>query len=226
MRLRSIHCSKRSGLAPILLVALGWSFAVFNGDCATKRKKTTMSIEDAKKQVTERLETFRKTGEMGELRKAANLIEQIDAVGAPTFEDRHAARTAKLSLWLTLLDTIDSAKDPQFDPADVPAARVTVPPGTPMKPGVLVESPEGIANPADRQKYDDAVKANSEKTRRYRFQKELRQLDSELSARADAYIAGAQLKSPQNLKEMNAAIAAHVHNEERAAHLRALVTPQ
>jgi hypothetical protein len=214
------------GLALTSLGVLSWFFAALNGECGTKRKKANMSIENTKKEVAERLDAFRKTGELTELRNAANLIERIEVLTAPTFEDRQTARTTKLSLWLTLLDTIDSAKDPKFDPADMPATRVSIPSGTAMKPGVPIVSPEGIADPAARRKYDEAVKANAEKTKRYRFQKELRQLDSELSSRADGYIAGANLKSPQSLKEMNAAIAAHVHNQERAAHLRSLVAPE
>ena len=94
-----------------------------------------------------------------------------------------------------------------------------------MKPGVPVETPEGIADPADRRKYDEAVKANAEKTNRYRFQKELRQLDSELTTRADGYISSTNLNSPQSVKEMDQAIAAHIHNQDRAAHLRSLVAP-
>ena len=31
----------------------------------------------------------------------------------------------KLASWLTLFDTFDSAKDPKFDPADLPAASET-----------------------------------------------------------------------------------------------------
>jgi len=94
-----------------------------------------------------------------------------------------------------------------------------------MKPGVPVETPEGIADPEDRRKYDEAVKANADKTKRYRFQKELRQLDGELTSRADSYIASTNLKSPQSAKEMDHAIAANIHNQDRAAHLRSLVAP-
>ena len=184
-----------------------------------------MSVENSKKEVAEHLDAFRKTGELAKLRTAANRIDGIEVLATATVEERKNARAAKLSLWLTLLDTIDSAKDPKFDPADAPPTRVSVPPGTPMKPGVPILSPEGIANPADRQKYDEAVKANAEKTKRYRFQKELRQMDSELTARADTYITGAQLKSPQSLKEMNALIGVHIHDQERASHLRSLVSP-
>ena len=184
-----------------------------------------MSVENAKKEVAAHLDAFRKTGELTELRNAANLIERIEVHTAPSFDDRLAARTAKLSLWLKLLDTMDSAKDPKFDPADVPAARVTLPPGTRMKPGVPVVTPEGIADPQDRRKYDEAVKANADKTTRYRFQKELRQLDSELTTRADGYISSTNLNSPQSVKEMDQAIAAEIHNQDRAAHLRSLVAP-
>jgi hypothetical protein len=184
-----------------------------------------MSIENAKKQVSQHLDKFRKTGELTELRNASNLIDGIEVHTAPSFEDRQTGRTAKLELWLTLLDTIDAAKDPKFDPADVPAARVTVPDDMTMKPGIPVRTAEGIADPAARRKYDEAVKANSDKTRRYRFQKEIRQLDAELTSWADAGIANTNLRSPQSLKEMDQAIAAHIHNQTRAAHLRSLVAP-
>jgi hypothetical protein len=184
-----------------------------------------MNIGNTKKLVAESLDAFRRKGELTELRKGAKLIENIEFHNAPLFEDRQSARSAKLYLWLKLLDTIDSARDPKFDPADVPLARITVPPETPMKPGCPVITPEGIADPAERRKYDDAVAANAAKTKQYRVQKELRQLDSELTSRADEDIGTAMLRSPQSVKEMDAASAEHLHNAERAAHLRALVSP-
>ncbi len=184
-----------------------------------------MSMEEISKQVAERLDAFHRTSELMELRRAGNLVDSIDIRGAGSFDGRGAARGLKLSLWLKVLDAIDSAKDLNFDPSDEPAARVLVPPGTRMKPDFPVEAPEGIADPEDRRKYDEAVKANAEKTDHYRFQKELRQLDAELTGRADAYIKSQHLRSPQGLKEMNEAIAAHVRDQSRAAHLRSLVGP-
>lgn len=184
-----------------------------------------MGIENTMKLVDEHLDAFRNTGELRELRDAANLIESIEVHDVPGFDDRQVARAATLDLWLTLLDTIDSAKDPRFDPADVPAARITLPPDTPMKPEYPVTTPEGIAAPAERRRYDESVAANQAKTKRYRTQKELRQLDSELTSRADNYIRTASLRSPQCLKEMEAAIAVRVHDPERAVHLRSLVAP-
>jgi hypothetical protein len=210
----------------IPLSILGSVLMVSPGEQGTNGKEAGTSLEDTKKQVARRLDAFRKTRELSELRVAANLIERIEVRTVASVEDRSAARNAKLTLWLTLLDTMDSAKDPAFDPADVPAARVTVPAGTPMKPGVKIETPEGIADPEAQRKYDDAVKANEEKAKRYRFQKELRQLDEELTSRAETYIAGSSLKSPQSLKEMNEEIASHVHNQDRGARLRSLVTPE
>lgn len=206
-------------------IVAGSILAGSTAEGATKRK-VKMTIENARKQVNQHLEAFRKTGENTNLRDAANLIDQVEVQSFPTIEERRLARAAKLALWLSLLNTIDAAKDPKFDPADVPAARVTLPPDTPMKPGVPIVTPEGIANPEDRAKYDAAVKANTEKTARYRFQKELRQLDAELSSRADTSIAITHPKSAQSVKEMNEAIAAaHLQSPDRAARFRALVTP-
>lgn len=221
---KKIHYFK-SGTALMALVVLASSFGASTAEGATKRKRAKMTIDTARKQVVQDLEAFRKTGDTAHLREAANSIDQVEVQIALSLEERRMARTAKLGLWLTLLDTIDAAKDPKFNPEDVPAARVTLPPGTAMKPGFPIETPEGIANPEDRRKYDEAIKANAEKTNRYRFQKELRQMDAELTDRADASITSDNSKSLQSVKEMNDAIAAHLRRPDRVAHLRSLVTP-
>lgn len=150
-------------------------------------------------------------------------------MAARSFDTRQEARTAKLALWAALLDALDAAKHPEFDPRDVPAARVLVSASTPMQADFPLEAAEGIAHPQDRRNYEEAVKANAEKTDRYRFQKELRQLDAELTERAVEYIKVAHLRSQQALKQMNAAIAAiaaRVHNKDRANYLRSLVRPR
>jgi hypothetical protein len=94
-----------------------------------------------------------------------------------------------------------------------------------MRPGVLAISPDGIADPEDRQKYDQAVAAQAEKVDRYRTEAELRQLDAELTQRARVYIASAFLRSPKSANEMNEAITTHIHNAVRAVYLRFLVQP-
>ncbi|MEE4239104.1 MAG: hypothetical protein V2I51_20480 [Anderseniella sp.] len=180
-----------------------------------------MDIDTAKKKVSERLEAFIKSGQLEELRNAASLIDSIE----PTVEKPQAVRSAKLALWLALFEIIDAAKDPKFDPEDVPAARVTVPPGTSMKPDCPVVTPECIADPAARKKYDESVEANAVKTDRYRTQKELRQLDSELTLRADAYIKKTYGRSPESLKEMTAGIDTNLRNSRRAIHFLGLVAP-
>jgi hypothetical protein len=182
-------------------------------------------MDSTKKQVSQHIDVFRETGELAELRTAANLIGSIDVGKAPKAEDREAARAEKLDLWLTLLDTIDSAKDPNFDPADVPSARVTIPSDAVLKPGYMIPTPDAIADPAVRRKYDEKVAANAAKAKNYRVQKELRQLDSLLSSQCDTYVRTAHPRSPASVKEMDAAVAAHVHNAERASHLRSLVAP-
>ncbi len=223
-KIRYFNCV-RPALLWLTMLSIWVSISADKGETKGK-KKATMSIENTSKQVDGHLDAFRKTGELTELRNAANQIDSIQILGTKSFQNRQTARAAKLSLWLKLLNTMDSAKDPKFDPEDVPAARVILPSGTRMKPGVMLETPEGIADPADRRKYDEAVQANSERTKRYLLQKELRQMDAELTLRADAYITGAHLRSPQGVKEMNAAIAVSVQNEDRAAHLRSLVVPR
>ena len=222
MRLRKIHYFKW-----VLIVSFGWGpyFAGVHAEGASKGRKAKMSIEEKQDQVIRHLDAFQRNGDPNELRAAADLIDGIDDAHIAAFDERQSSRAVKLGLWLTLLEKIDLAKDPQFDPLDVPAARVLVPPGTPMKPGVPIESPEGIANPADLRNYEQSVKANEDKTRHYRIQKELRQMDAELSTRADTYIQRTLLRSPQSVRKLNDALAKNTHNQDRAAHLRSLVAP-
>jgi hypothetical protein len=143
-----------------------------------------------KQQIAQHISTFRTHTELTELRQAANLIDSIPVHSVLSFPERRAARATKLALWLTLLDTFDSAKDPHFDPA----ARLS-------------------------------AQGDGDQINRYRLQKELRQLDAELSLRADLYIANAFLKSPKTAGEMNEAIGRYTHYLDRANHLLSLVTP-
>lgn len=225
MRKNRYFSCMRPALVWLAVLSLWLSISTAKSE-TKERKIETMSIANTSRQVAGHLEAFRKTGELTTLRNAANLIDSIQILGTEASQNQQTARAAKLSLWLELLDTMDCAKDPTFDPEDMPAARVILPSGTRMKPGVPLVTPEGIADIKDRRKYDEAVRANAEKTKRYRLQKELRQLDAELTSRADTYITGAYLRSPQGLKEINAAIAGPVHNQDRAAHLRSLVLPR
>ena len=183
-----------------------------------------MDLDSTIEQVAGRLDAYRKSGDVAELRKAAGLIAGIAVRQIADPEEREQARSTKLGLWLTLLDFIDSNKDPKFDPADMPRARIPVP-DTPMKPGFPVRVPEGIADPAVRRKYAEAVAANAEKTRRYRLQKEIRQIDRELTPRAEAYITGQYPKSAKNRKDVDTAVGQFVQDPGRAAHIRSLVAP-
>jgi hypothetical protein len=183
-----------------------------------------MDLENIQTEVAGRIDAFRASGDTAKLREAANLIATImvRAISAP--EERQRARSTKLALWLSVLDAIDTAKDPNFDPSDAPAARVPVP-DTPMKPGCPVRCAEGIADPEVRRRYDLAVAANAEKTTRYRLQKELRQIDAELTPRAESYIAGQYPKSRQNLKEVDEAMAAGLHDPGRKSRIHSMVAP-
>jgi hypothetical protein len=187
-------------------------------------RKIDTDLDTAKKQVAQSIQAFRKTSDVADIRHAADTADRIFVRTYRVPEDRQLARSGKLALWLTVLDTLDSAEDPNFDPNDAPAARISIP-DTPMKPGVPVRSVEGIADPEVRRKYEEAVAANAEKTRRYRLQKELRQLDRILEPRADAYITSEYPKSQENLHAIDEAAAQYLHNAARAQRLRALVTP-
>jgi hypothetical protein len=173
-----------------------------------------MDIAETKKQFAYQIDLFKLMRDAADLRKAANLIETVKS-----------DKAASLEFWLTTLDALDSAKDGNFDPEDGPMTRIVIPMGTRLKPGYRIPTPDAIADPEDRQKYDDAVAANTAKTETYRLQYELRQMDAELTLRSDTYIEKAYPREAESQREMDAAIARYIHNPVRAAHLRAIVSP-
>lgn len=190
----------------------------------TGARETGMNLESVKAQVGGCMDAFRASGDTFKLREAANLIATITVRNLSHAEERQTARSTKLALWLTVLDTIDTSKDLKFDPADLPMRRVPIP-DTPMKPEYLIRSAEGIADPEVRRKYDEAVAANNEKWKRYNLQSALLKIDKELTPRAETYITGQYPKSQQNLKEVEQAMATSLHNSERVARIRSLVAP-
>lgn len=181
-------------------------------------------MEELEKQVADRVAAFHKKKDLDELRRAASAIESVNVHELPDAARRQAGRKSALSAWLAVLDAIDSETDPQFNPADVPAMRVTVPADAPRDPKAPFTSPDTVTDPAVRRKYDQAAAKNAEKTRRYVFQKELAQLNKQLTQRAEAFIGGAFLKSPESAKVMEEAVRGHIHSAARAASLKALVT--
>jgi hypothetical protein len=190
----------------------------------TGAKETGMDLESVKAQVGELLDAFGASCDTFKLREAANLIAAITVRNLSNPEERQKARSTKLTFWLAVLDTIDTAKDPKFDPADLPMRRVPIP-DTPMKPEYLIRCAAGIADPEVRKEYDEAVVANNEKSQRYNLQTALLKIDKELTPRAEAYITGQYPKSPQNLNEVEQAMAATLHNSERVARIRSMVAP-
>lgn len=181
-------------------------------------------MDDLEKQVGERIAEFRKKKDLDELRRAAAAIDNVDVHALPDAAQRQAARKSALSAWLVVLDAMDTETDPRFNPSDVPAMRVTVPADARRDPGAPLTSPATVTDPEVRRKYDQAVTKNSDKTRRYVFQKELAQLNKQLTKRAESFIGSAFLKSPESAKVMDEAVREHVHSAGRAASLKALVT--
>ena len=180
-------------------------------------------MDDLEKQVGERIAEFHKKKDLDELRRAASAIENLNIYELPDAAKRQAARKSVLSAWLAVLDAIDTETDPRFNPADVPAMRVTVPADAARDANAPFTSPATVTDPEVRRRYDQAAAKNADKTRRYVFQKELAQLNKQLSKRAETFIGSAFLKSPESAKVMDEAVRTHVRNAARAASLKALV---
>jgi hypothetical protein len=120
------------------------------------------------------LKKFARSGEMADLEKAVEALEEFDMWSVPRGQ-RLRARRRLLLEWCRALVEIDGVKDPNFDAeAERPRARVR-PPGN-YRMGT---DPRSIEDPAARAEYEAAIAANEKKAVRSRKQS----LASELEER-------------------------------------------
>lgn len=152
--------------------------------------KMSQDIEAALKPIAE----FEKTKDTQLLEKASERLLGIDPLGVPGTAGRLAVRRKAAAAWLRLIHTIDSARDPHFDPEDRPVTRVILPgsgrPGGPPK------------EPARKAEYDKAVEANREKADRTQLQWRLKAVDMEACGGARSFFRRFYTSSPVDGKEL------------------------
>ena len=180
-------------------------------------------MNNTTQQAKDELNRFDQQKDLEALVKAAEIIDRIEPGPNLDLEQRAVARRVKLELWLSLLNGIDEKIDPKFDPKDVPALSVA-PPAVEGQVTFAGMDPQGIKDPAARREYEEAIERNSEKTKRYTFQRRLARLNAELSERAETYIKAGYPKSAANRSEVLGAVSKCISNPRRAAALRALVS--
>lgn len=121
-------------------------------------------------------------------------------------------------LWLSTLQELQSAVDPQWDANDKPALSV-VHPGGQYPPGI---DPAAISNTEVREAYAALIEANRSKTDRYSQQQKLRTLLTELAPRCDEYLVKFYVRTPIGPDELDAFLNRYAIEPQR--HYRVAIT--
>ena len=159
------------------------------------------------------------------LREASLALINVNLAREEELKTRNNVRERSLLEWLHVLDLLDGALDPHFDPADVPEKLVQPPPspgGEVLRPGA---DPSRIADPKARAEYEKAIAANREKAAHYRVQTHLRRLDEQLEAQAESFMRDAYSPVPSDQRELRTAIEQTIQNPSRKAKLLKVLKP-
>jgi hypothetical protein len=110
-------------------------------------------------------------------------------------------RRERVKLWLHAIHRLETSKDSNFNPDDLPQLNIAPPPSTGLPAGV---SPEAIRDEKLRNEYEKAIAANTKKVKYYNKQSRLR-IDENFFVNKIAvnYISTAYSKSPTNLTELD-----------------------
>ena len=172
------------------------------------------------------IKAFGEENEPERLREASLELEDVNLRREHNAKVRHKLRSDCLTLWLTILQTIDTHLDSSFDPEEVPQMSVMPPPtksGIQYPPGA---APAVVEDPNARQEYENAIKANREKQQNYLMQTQLRELDEHLPARVEAFIRTAYTTSIVERDELRTAIDRIIEKTIRKESLFRSIPPQ
>jgi hypothetical protein len=129
-------------------------------------------------------------------------------------------RRERLEFWLKAIDLIDRNEDPAFNPNDVPLVNVAPPPAAGLMSGV---DPRYIKDPKLRQEYEQAIKHEAEKAKRYNLQYGLRQLDTNWTESIRVYIIGQYSAEPKDVREIKTLIDHTISKDSRKEQLRGFI---
>ena len=110
-----------------------------------------------------------------------------------------ARRDEAVARWLEVWKEVRELIDPLFDPADRPSLNVAPPSGRIRRPGT---APEEIADPADREAYEQALRQNADRLRQYSSQLELREWLRQLEAHVPVFLSHAYTIGPDATEDL------------------------
>lgn len=165
-------------------------------------------------QVAALMRRFDRQNDVEALKDAARLVESANAA-ATLPQDK--LRRVRLENWLTIFNNIDEHFDRTFDFSDTPALTISPPPGLPS--GV---DPAEIKDPAAKRAYEQAIRDNQEKARRYAFQKNLKKINTDILERFRSFLSS-EYRRPDDVPELTRALDKSVNNDQRRAELQQIV---
>ncbi len=157
---------------------------------------------------------FEETGDPAALRRAADLLEQMDLRAAEDLAGRRELRRSALDAWVRLLNLIDEKLDPEFDPDDLPELSVQPPAehGVQFPPGIDTAA---ITDPVAARAYEKAMEENRRKAQVYNLQHLLRRLEAKASAAIEDLVKEAYLPIPYDQQELESTLKALRKPERR-----------
>lgn len=177
------------------------------------------------KEAREGIKDFQAEQEPERLREAYMAAENVNLAVEHRSAVRRHLRAECLSVWLRLLQLLDSHLDPSFDLDDLPDSAAQPPPtsdGVLYGPGA---DPALIDDPKARAEYERAIAAARAKASDYRLQVHLGRLNERILPRVEKFIREHYTDSPGDQKELKAAIEKVIEDPRRKASLLKLLTP-
>jgi hypothetical protein len=182
-----------------MLLAAGLRLAGQAGKSPQAGKGTRMSkqTDDAKEQLAQ----FDMTKDPAQLEGAIRDLEHAE-LPPEQGEDRLAARREAMVLWLALLAALQKAKDPAFDPNDLPMASLAPPPGSSGVRYPAGIDPNAIPEADVRAKYQAALAKNRQKVDTHRLQSRLLFLEGRAQPDVEGFISRNYSKSGPDRGEL------------------------
>jgi hypothetical protein len=152
---------------------------------------------DARDQLT----LFDATQDPADLENAIRGLESVSLANEQG-GDRLDARREAMRLWLAVLAALDEAKDPAFDPNDMPMMRVAPPTGSGGRRYSFGTDPHTIPEPDVRARYQASIAKNRKKAEFYSVQSRLRLLEDRAQPGAEGFIRRYYSKADRDLREL------------------------
>lgn len=206
-----------------LFFVLGLLAMPFAGLNCTKVKNMTKNqtyLEEARTKA----KGFQDTQEPERLKESYFALENVLLQDENDLKTRARLRMLSLDQWLQLIQLVDGARDPKFDPNEVPERTIQPPPTSKgvVPPGA---DPALIDDPKARAEYEKTLATHRAKVQNYRLQIHLGRLNESITPRAEGFILDSYTQAPADQEEVRTAIEKTIKDPRRKAKLLKLVRP-